>query len=580
MNLARRLIRIQAALAIATGMALTLALFLEDPPVGALLLLGLGPVAFGVTLWPMSRLEQPADLRRLAFALILANFILSWGAVQPNALRIPASLGLSPAGRATLALLPVLLMIGFGRAVLQIGKLERAATEDLLYFPQSGIREPWLRQVSEAAAREERHRLARELHDSIKQQLFSIKLGAAAADARWESDPDGARAALGDVRRAAQAAMAEMQALLSQLRPVALSGSGLVEALREQCEALGFRTGARVDLQVGDIPGDPYFPASAREHLFRIAQEALSNIARHARATCVEVRLEPSGFEDTSTGPSTDMVAPLSLSGIPTANPTRRPTTLSLLVRDDGQGFDPGAARQGLGLRHIRERAQAVGGTADLDSRPGGGTELRVTLPLQNLEPRVEDPVEQAISASKWFGLAAGLLAVSALVGSYSTVLLLIGLSGAAGSYEQCYGRLTATLAPGPLRRLRHHGHLQRTFFFVTGGLWAFHLAQRGEANQQMLYGLGVLMGIGALAEAALFVAGYRRGEPSPPGAIPLLATILAILVGGGLLLLLGLPLAGVIRGSIVATCLVYLGRWWFEWRGEGHKGPQGLQGR
>ncbi len=92
--------------------------------------------------------------------------------------------------------------------------------------------------LREAAAQEERNRLARELHDTIKQQLFSIGVTAAAAEARWEPDPAGARAAVGEIRALASEAQVEMRALLTQLRPAPVATIGLLAALREQLDAL------------------------------------------------------------------------------------------------------------------------------------------------------------------------------------------------------------------------------------------------------------------------------------------------------------------------------------------------------
>lgn len=98
-----------------------------------------------------------------------------------------------------------------------------------------------LQQVSKTAAQEERNRLARDLHDSIKQQLFSIVVSAAAIKARWESNPVSIRKVVDDIERTALEAQVEMNALLQQLRPTALENVGLLESLRVQCQALGYR---------------------------------------------------------------------------------------------------------------------------------------------------------------------------------------------------------------------------------------------------------------------------------------------------------------------------------------------------
>ena len=221
------------------------------------------------------------------------------------------------------------------------------------------------RQAGEAAAREERNRLARELHDSIKQQLFSIDVSAAAARARVGANAGAELAALEDIQAGARAAQAEMTALLQQLRPTPLENVGLVAALRDQLTALGYRTGADVSLTVGELPPADRLPPRAQEELFRMAQEALANVARHARARHVTLRLERQGGE------------------------------MLLEVRDDGQGFDRATAPGGMGLNNLRERAGALDGTAEIESAPGQGTVARVRLPLA--EPsRVITPEELA----------------------------------------------------------------------------------------------------------------------------------------------------------------------------------------
>lgn len=215
-------------------------------------------------------------------------------------------------------------------------------------------------QISEAAAQEERKRLARDLHDSIKQQVFSMSVSAAAAYAHLEGNPAAARAALLDVKQSAQEAMVEMRALLQQLSPAPLEKSGLVQALREQCEALAYRTGAKVETQFGTLPPDDRLPIGAQETIFRIAQEALSNIARHARAMHVTLALNT---EDDA---------------------------VTLKITDNGQGFDISKAPEGMGLGNIRSRAQAIGATIALESETGKGTMLNVRIP--QIQPMPEEP--------------------------------------------------------------------------------------------------------------------------------------------------------------------------------------------
>ncbi|MCP4428070.1 MAG: sensor histidine kinase [Chloroflexi bacterium] len=221
--------------------------------------------------------------------------------------------------------------------------------------PFTELRAQQLKQTGEVAAQEERNRLARDLHDSIKQQLFSIHVGTAAVQARWKNDPNGAKTALKDVRHSAQAALAEMNALLHQLSPEPLAKVGLVEALRQQCEALGYRTGADVQTVIGPLPNDERFPDGAQEAIFRIAQEALSNVARHARAQTVRLRLEQEN------------------------------DALLLEIEDDGQGFDASqvTVTSGMGLSNLRQRVEDVGGQLTIHSQPDDGTAIRVSIPLQ-----------------------------------------------------------------------------------------------------------------------------------------------------------------------------------------------------
>jgi len=156
-------------------------------------------------------------------------------------------------------------------------------------------RDQLLQQVSKTATQEERNRLARDLHDSIKQQIFSIGVSAAAVKARWEHNPASVRKVIDDIERTAQEAQVEMQALLQQLRPTALENVGLSESLRMQCEALGYRTGAEVTAELCDLPSDKLLPIGTQETIFRIVQEGFANIARHARDAHAWLSLQRQG---------------------------------------------------------------------------------------------------------------------------------------------------------------------------------------------------------------------------------------------------------------------------------------------
>ncbi len=174
---------------------------------------------------------------------------------------------------------------------------------------------------------------------------------AATAQARFASDPAGAKAAVEQVRNSAREAMAEMEAMLDQLRAAPLENNGLVEALKKQCEALRFRTGADVRLVAKDLPPSETLPAGAHQAVFRVAQEALANVGRHARARHVLVTLDST------------------------------PISVQLRVDDDGVGFDTAQPPTGMGLGNMRARVQALGGVLAITSDPGKGTLVRVSVP-------------------------------------------------------------------------------------------------------------------------------------------------------------------------------------------------------
>jgi two-component system nitrate/nitrite sensor histidine kinase NarX len=200
--------------------------------------------------------------------------------------------------------------------------------------------------AQEGAALEERARLARELHDAVTQTLFSASLIAELLPRLWERDPDAGRQRLEDVRMLTRGALAEMRTLLLELRPAALTDARLGDLLHHLAEAMAARKRLPVTLVVD---GDRPLPPDVQVTLYRVAQEALNNIARHARATRVDVRLRS------------------------------HDAGVELEIGDDGRGFDQGRIEADhFGLRIMRERADAVGATLTIQSRPGRGTQVRV----------------------------------------------------------------------------------------------------------------------------------------------------------------------------------------------------------
>ncbi len=204
-------------------------------------------------------------------------------------------------------------------------------------------------QAQSAAVLEERQRLARELHDSVSQALYGITLGSDAALTMLERDPTRVAGPLEYVRSLAEAGLAEMRALIFELRPESLESEGLVAALEKQAAALQARHEIEVHTALCDEPDGPLW---MKEALYRIAQESLHNTVKHARAENVGLLLKQEN------------------------------EGIMLEVRDDGIGFDPSGSFPGhLGLESMRERAERLGGTLEVESRPGNGTRILVRVP-------------------------------------------------------------------------------------------------------------------------------------------------------------------------------------------------------
>lgn len=196
--------------------------------------------------------------------------------------------------------------------------------------------------ASSDARAAERTRLAREIHDTISQHLFGLRMIAAGMR---RASPDNRQAQA--LERISEEALRDMQALLLELRPVALDGGGLAPALLQLCAAYQDRLGVRVETDLDDVA----VPAPIGHALLRITQEACTNAIRHGHTPQLAVSLR------------------------------RQDGHVQLAVRDAGTGFDPAAPHTGAGIRNIHERVSELGGTVDIDSYPGRGTALTVRIP-------------------------------------------------------------------------------------------------------------------------------------------------------------------------------------------------------
>jgi signal transduction histidine kinase len=219
--------------------------------------------------------------------------------------------------------------------------------------------------VEELAVEKERGRLARDLHDSVTQSLFSLTLFAQAALERAEfGDLDGAKQSLARIADTARRGLKEMRLLVYELRPLGLEDEGLVGALQQRLERVEGRSGVQTRLLV-EPDGEVNLASAMEKELYRIAQEALNNTLKHANASSVTVRLAltPAALETEG-------------------------RHLVFEVSDDGCGFDPRMvqAKGGLGLMSIRERVEGMGGELNIVSSPVKGTVLRVDVHLSDTE--------------------------------------------------------------------------------------------------------------------------------------------------------------------------------------------------
>lgn len=212
-----------------------------------------------------------------------------------------------------------------------------------------------LEQSAAAAALAERQRLARELHDSVSQALYAIGLSARTAYRRLGPEaPAEVREPVEYVLSLAESGLTEMRALIFELRPESLAQEGLIAALGRQVAATRARWGIDIEARMEE---EPDITLAAKEALYRIAQEALHNVVKHARASRITLTLDSDG------------------------------TTVTMTVRDDGVGFNVDDAFPGhLGLQSMRERAAAVQGRLTVTSEEGSGTALSVNVPVNQEE--------------------------------------------------------------------------------------------------------------------------------------------------------------------------------------------------
>jgi signal transduction histidine kinase len=204
-----------------------------------------------------------------------------------------------------------------------------------------------LKRREEIAVSEERNRLARDLHDSAKQQALAASFQIGTALTLFDRDAQTAKSHLQEADRLVDSVRVELTDLIHELRPQSMDGKDIADTINDYAIEWAHQSGIEVEMDIQEPTG---LSLEVKQALFRVLQESLANIARHSAAGRVRILLL--GDED-----------------------------IQLVVKDDGQGFDVHAEHSGMGLQSMKERAESLDGTFSVQSEPGGGTRLIVTFP-------------------------------------------------------------------------------------------------------------------------------------------------------------------------------------------------------
>ncbi|MGM0846399.1 MAG: sensor histidine kinase [Bacillota bacterium] len=206
-------------------------------------------------------------------------------------------------------------------------------------------------QAHQAAVMEERHRLARDLHDSVSQQLFALNMLSSAAVKTVEKKPKDAELILKQVAEIASKAQGEMRALLLHLRPIDLKGENLTQGLKKLIQELREKTPIDITAELDHLEG---LSKGAEAHIFRIVQEGISNILRHAEASQIKI--------------STKKIESI----------------LNLYISDNGKGFSVNQQKMtSYGLQTMRERCEEIGGVFQIRSKEEEGTYINIRIPIR-----------------------------------------------------------------------------------------------------------------------------------------------------------------------------------------------------
>jgi len=336
------------------------------------LLIGLVPLLIGNYWWPSSNpLQTPFVIFFFVMLVLIAwqypfryvlGYVLVLSFYQYWLTRamadIPLSIGLQ------WIVLQGAMMLLVGYIVMQLVSIQREQRAALAsaYEQQAAANarlQRYAAAVEELSISRERNRLSRELHDTLAHSLSAVTVQLEAVRSLWSVNPEMAHHLLEQADETARRGLTEARRTLRDLRASPLQDLGLVQALRDLVATAAERSGAALDVHLPERLGS--VSPAIEQGVYRIAQETMENIVRHAQASRISLRLEQEG------------------------------DTLLLTVQDDGRGIEPGVLERGgdgvgdqLGLRGVRERADLIGGRLEIDSQPGEGTTVLLVVPLQH----------------------------------------------------------------------------------------------------------------------------------------------------------------------------------------------------
>jgi signal transduction histidine kinase len=335
--------------------------------------LGLLPLLAGYYLWPaVNPLQSPFVMFFFVSAMLVAweykyrflyLYVFALTAFQTLVSPWPENVPLTvPAGFLVLQAVMMVLAGSVTATLATVQAAQRAALSEA-YQRQAAANErlqQYAATLEELATSRERNRLARELHDTLAHSLSAVTVQLEAVRALWEKRPEKALQMLEKADETARTGLAEARRALQALRASPLEDLGLALAVRELAENAAARTGARLDLRAPDsLRG--CLSDHVEQGVYRIAQESLENVVRHAGATALLVELR------------------------------QGPDSLILTVQDDGQGIEAvsGATDDGLGIRGMQERATLIGAELRIESAAGAGTRVALIVPGEKIS---DDP--------------------------------------------------------------------------------------------------------------------------------------------------------------------------------------------